>query len=179
MEFLYIALIAGVVFVGYCIYLAVHESKKPEQIVDKVNVEGVNIDDAEESSADMVPSAEPETSSVPQQKKTKGIVCGSVGMIYMAVYTLYTYYVLYGAEVTNFGEVIGKAAALNMFGPFYYFLLAATLMSLCGVIGKYKILILFAFVATTGAFFILPGSFEVLLIPAILFLISYIRMAKK
>lgn len=112
------------------------------------------------------------------EKKVKGRVWGTLGMLYMAGYVLYIQYVLDGTNVTNLGEAIGKAAAYRIVEPFFYCVLASALLSLIGVIGKNKTCILLALAATIGAVFILPGAFKMLLIPAVLFLISYIRMAK-
>lgn len=112
------------------------------------------------------------------EKKVKGRVWGTLGMLYMAGYILYIQYVLDGTNVTNLGEAIGKAAAYRIVEPFFYCVLASALLSLIGVIGKNKTCILLALAATIGAVFILPGAFRMLLIPAVLFLISYIRMAK-
>jgi hypothetical protein len=109
---------------------------------------------------------------------TKGRVWGSLGMLYMAGYALYIQYVIDSANVTNLGEAIGKAAAYRIFQPFFYIVLASALLSFVGVVGKNKICILLALTATIGAVFILPGAFNMLLIPAVLFLISYLRMAK-
>lgn len=112
------------------------------------------------------------------EKKVKGRVWGTLGMLYMAGYILYIQYVLDGTNVTNLGEAIGKAAAYRIVEPFFYCVLASALLSLIGVIGKNKTCILLALAATIGAVFIIPGAFRMLLIPAVLFLISYIRMAK-
>lgn len=119
-----------------------------------------------------------EEPTAPAVPKTKGRVWGSLGMLYMAGYAMYINSVINGAEVNNLGEAIGKAAAINMFSPFFYIVLAAALLSFVGVVGKNKLCILLALAATVGAVFILPGAFEMLIIPAVLFLISYIRMAK-
>lgn len=110
--------------------------------------------------------------------KVKGRIWGTLGMLYMAFYALYINSVIRGAEVNNLGEAIGKAAAISMFSPFFYCVLAAALLSLVGVVGKNKLCILLALAATIGSVFILPSALEMLLIPAVLFLISYIRMAK-
>lgn len=119
-----------------------------------------------------------EENPVPAAKQTKGRVWGSLGMLYMAGYAMYINSVINGAEVNNLGEAIGKAAAINMFSPLFYIVLAAALFSFVGVVGKNKLCILLALASTVGAVFILPGAFEMLIIPAVLFLISYIRMAK-
>lgn len=110
--------------------------------------------------------------------RTKGRVWGTFGMLYMAGYALYINSVINGAEVNNLGKAIGKAAAIKLFSPFFYCVLAAALISLVGVVGKNKICVLLALAATIGAAFILPGAFEMLIIPAVFFLISYVRMAK-
>ena len=114
----------------------------------------------------------------PAAPRTQGRIFGTLGMLYMSGYAMYINSVISGAEVNNLGEAIGKAAAINMFSPFFYIVLAAALFSFVGVLGKNKMCILLALAATIGAVFILPGAFEMLLIPAVLFLISYIRMAK-
>lgn len=114
----------------------------------------------------------------PIAKKAKGRVWGTLGMLYTAGYALYIQYVLDGTNVTNLGEAIGKAAAYKILGPFFYCVLASALLSLVGVVGKNKTCILLALVATVGAVIMFPRAFEILLIPAVLFLISYIRMAK-
>ncbi|MBO7171656.1 MAG: hypothetical protein J6V52_01690 [Bacteroidaceae bacterium] len=112
------------------------------------------------------------------EKQTKGRVWGTLGMLYMGGYALYIKYVIDSANVTNLGEAIGKAAAYNIFQPFFYCVLASALLSFVGVVGKNKTCILLALTATIGAAFVLTGALEILLIPAVLFLISYIRMAK-
>lgn len=114
----------------------------------------------------------------PAAPRTQGRIFGTLGMMYMAGYAMYINSTINGAQVTNLGEAIGKAAAINLFSPFFYIVLAAALLSFVGVLGKNKMCILLALAATIGAVFILPGTFEMLLIPAVLFLISYIRMAK-
>ena len=119
-----------------------------------------------------------EEPTAPAVPKTKGRVWGTMGMLYMAAYALYINSVITGAEVSNLGEAIGKAAAINMFSPFFYCVLAAVLLALVGVVGKNKMCILLALAATIGAVFILPGAIGMLVIPAVMFLISYIRMAK-
>lgn len=108
----------------------------------------------------------------------KGRIWGTLGMLYMGGYALYINSVIIGAETNNLGEIIGKAAAINLFSPFFYIVLAAALLSLVGVISKNKMCILLALAATIGAVFILPDAIELLILPAVLFLISYIRMAK-
>lgn len=118
------------------------------------------------------------TAVKPTEHKVKGRVWGTLGMLYMGGYAMYINSVITGAETNNLGEIIGKAAAINLFSPFFYIVLAAALLSFVGVLGKNKMCILLALAATIGAVFILPGAFEMLLIPAVLFLISYIRMAK-
>lgn len=119
-----------------------------------------------------------EESSSPIAPKTKGRVWGTLGMLYMAAYALHINSVLTDAEVSNFGEAIGKAVAINIFSPFFYCVLAAALLSLISVVGKNKMCILLSLAATIGAAFILPSAIEMLVIPAVMFLISYIRMAK-
>lgn len=114
----------------------------------------------------------------PAEKQTKGRVWGTLGMIYMAGYAMYIQYVMDSASVTNLGEAIGKAAAYKIVQPFFYCVLASAILSLVGVVGKNKTCVLLALVATIGSIFILPRAFENLLIPAVMFLISYIRMAK-
>lgn len=111
-------------------------------------------------------------------KKTQGRVWGTLGMLYMAAYALYINSVFSSAEVNNIGEALGKSAAINIFSPFFYFVLGAALLALVGVVGKNKICILLSLAATIGAIFILPGALEMLIIPTVMFLISYIRMAK-
>ena len=112
------------------------------------------------------------------EKQVKGRVWGTLGMLYMGGYALYIKYVIDSANVTNLGEAIGKAAAYNIFQPFFYCVLASALLSFVGVVGKNKTCILLALTATIGAAFILTGALEILLIPAVLFLISFIRMSK-
>lgn len=112
------------------------------------------------------------------EKKAKGRVWGTLGMLYMTGYAFYINDVISSANVTNLGEAIGKAAAVNVFSPFFYCVLASALLAFVGVVGKNKICVLLALAATIGAVCILPGAFEMLIIPAVLFVISYIRMAK-
>lgn len=111
------------------------------------------------------------------EQKVKGRALGFFGMLYMAGYLLYIHSVFSGAKVNNLGSAIGMAAAINLFGPFFYSILAAVLFSLVGVLGKKQLCILFALAATIGAIFILPSAFKMLIIPAVLFLFSYVRMA--
>ena len=118
------------------------------------------------------------TAVKPTEHKVKGRVWGTLGMLYMGGYALYIRSVLDGANVTNLGEAIGKAAALNIFQPFFYAVLAAAILSFVGVVSKNKTCILLALAATIGSVFIVTGAFEMLLIPAVFFLISYLRMAK-
>lgn len=114
----------------------------------------------------------------PAAPRTKGRIFGTLGMMYMAGYAMYINSTINGAQVNNLGEAIGKAAAYNIFQPFFYCVLAGALLSFVGVVGKNKTCILLALAATIGSVFILPGAFEMLIIPSVLFLISYIRMAK-
>lgn len=118
------------------------------------------------------------TAVKPTEHKVKGRVWGTLGMMYMAGYAMYINSTINGAQVTNLGEAIGKAAAYNIFQPFFYCVLAGALLSFVGVVGKNKTCMLLALAATIGSVFILPGAFEMLIIPAVLFIISYLRMAK-
>lgn len=157
-------LVVGVIFVGYCIYYAVtHKDEETNQELSDI--------------PDEDPVAETPSEATP--KRTKGLVCGTLGMIYMAGYAFYVNSTINGAEVTNLGEAIGKAAAIKMFTPFFYCLVASALLSFVGIVGKNKMFVLLALAATIGAFFIVPGSIEMLIAPALLFLISFVRMAKK
>ena len=119
-----------------------------------------------------------ETEPEPSTPKTQGRIFGTLGMLYMAGYAMYINATISGASVSNLGEAIGKAAAYNAFRPFFYCVLAGALLSFVGLVGKNKTFILLALTATIGSVFMLPGAFEMLIIPAILFIISYIRMAK-
>ena len=158
-------LIAGIIFVGYCIFYAVtHKDEDAEE------TEHENNEKIEEICVT-------ETPVQAQPKRTKGLVWGTLGMLYMAGYAFYTNSVINDAQITNLGEAIGKAAAIKAFSPFFYCLLAAALLSFVGVVGKNKLCILFALAATIGAFILLPGSIGMLIIPAAMFLISFIRMA--
>ena len=112
------------------------------------------------------------------QPKTQGRVFGTIGTLYMAGYAVYINETIRSANVTNLGEAIGKAAAINLFGPFFYAVAAAALLGFIGAVSKNKLCILLALAATIGAFLLLPGAIKMLILPAILFLISYIRMAK-
>lgn len=151
-------IVIAVIIIAAIIY---HFSNKSEEEVTE--------QEPEENTSTEIPAA---------KKKTQGRVWGTLGMLYMAGYALYINQVISGANVTNLGEAIGKAAAINMFSPFFYCTLASALLAFVGVVGKNKICILLALAAIIGAAFILPGAIEMLIIPAILFLISYIRMAK-
>lgn len=119
-----------------------------------------------------------EENTEPATPRTKGRIWGTLGMLYMAGYAMYINSTITGAQVTNLGEAIGKAAAYNIFQPFFYCVLAGALLSFVGVVGKNKTCMLLALAATIGSVFILPGALEMLIIPSVLFLISYIRMAK-
>ena len=158
-------------FIPTCVFafLYFQSREKQGQENDVILEDETNDDDNQnDTTADVI---QPEN-------KVKGRIWGTLGMLYMGGYAMYINSVITGAETNNLGEIIGKAAAINLFSPFFYIVLAAALLSFVGVLGKNKMCILLALAATIGAVFILPGAFEMLLIPAVLFLISYIRMAK-
>lgn len=119
-----------------------------------------------------------EQPEAPKEKTVQGRVTGTLGMLYQAAYAVYVNETIRTAEVNNLGEALGKAAAINMFSPFFYCLVAAAVLSLIGVLGKQKVCMLLALAATIGAFCVLPGALDRLIIPAVLFLISYCRMNK-
>lgn len=117
-----------------------------------------------------------EQPEAPKEKPVQGRVTGTLGMLYQAAYAVYVNDTIRTAEVNNLGEALGKAAAINLFSPFFYCLVAAAVISLVGVIGKSKICMLLALAATIGAFCLLPGAAGRLVVPAVLFLISFCRM---
>lgn len=113
-----------------------------------------------------------------KQTATQGTVTGVLGTIYMALYAIYINSVVSGASVSNIGEAFGKAVAISMYRPFFYCVLASALLALVGVASKNKVCVLLAFAATVGALIMLPDAFGMLVLPMILFIVSYVRMSK-
>lgn len=157
------------VALGLCLLVALYVAfSKPQDIP---------VEDSEES-ADTVETEDAHMENTRQDRpRTKGRVFGTLGTLYMMGYALYIYDTISGAEVRNLGEALGKAIAVQAFTPFFYCVLASALLSFVGTVGKNKMCMLLALTATIGAFFLLPGALNMLIMPAVFFLISFVRMA--